>query len=127
MKRECVIVPPRKCPTPSIILQRMQRRLLNFFHAVRVRSVQIEWTFALRTVDNLHWTESLLVSKGLPPTWILFIEAHASFPFTTKLCNGCFSAHRVIRPRTAAFHIIRESEILVADVLAEFSQRSPGL
>jgi hypothetical protein len=105
----------------------MQRRLLVFFQAVRTRSVQIEWTFALRTVDNLHWPETMIVNKGLPQTWILFIEADASFQFTTKLCNGCFSAHRVIRPRKAAFHFIRESEILVADVLAEFSQRAPGL
>lgn len=105
----------------------MQRRLLAFFHAVRTRSVHIEWTFALRTVDNLHWPETMIVSKGLPPTWILFIEADASFPFATRRCSGCFSAHRVIRPRKVAFHIIRESEILVADVLAEFSQRVPGL
>ncbi len=105
----------------------MQRRLHNFFKAIRAQSDRVDWRFTLRTVDNVAWTESMLAAKGRPSTWIMFIEADANYPFMGRLSSGCFSTHRIIRPRRAAWNILRDSELLVADVLAEFSKRLPEI
>lgn len=101
----------------------MQRRLRIFSKATRAQSERIEWSFYLRTVDGTLWTEAVLAEKGMPPTWVFSIEANANFPYQGKLSRGCFSTHRIIRPRQAAWNILSASESLVADVLAEFSRR----
>ena len=101
----------------------MQRRLLNFYIAVRAQSDRIEWTFNLLTVDNLNWTETQLADSGMPPTWVVWINADAHFPVTGRLTNGCFSTQRCIRPRYAVRNIIPLSKSLVADVMEEFTAR----
>jgi hypothetical protein len=116
---------PNGCPTLPATMFVMQRRLLNFFYATRAQSQRIEWVFFLRTVDNTLWTERMLAEKGLPPTWVLFVEADANFPYQGRFTSGCFSTQRIIRPRKAAWNILSESQSLVADVLAEFSKRLP--
>jgi hypothetical protein len=104
---------------------RVQRRLLNFFAAVRNESPQLEWSFLLLVEDAPSWTESMLATKGMPTTWVVWINATASFPFKGRFATGCLTAHRVVRPQKAARHILSESQSLVADVLAEFAGRLP--
>jgi hypothetical protein len=103
----------------------VQRRLLNFFNAVRNESPQLEWTFLLIVEDSQSWTESMLATKGMPTSWVVWINATASFPFKGRFATGCLTAHRVVRPKKAARHILAESKSLVADVLAEFAGRMP--
>jgi len=105
----------------------MQRRLLNFFTATRAQSDRVEWSFDLHTTDNLVWTESRLATIGMPSTWVIFIHVTANYPFAGRLSRGCFTTYRIIRPRRAAWHILCDSESLVADVLAEFSKRLPEI
>jgi len=105
----------------------MQRRLLSFFSAIRAQSDRIEWSFFLRTADNVTWTEQMLTEKGMPTTWVLSIEANANFPFAGKFSRGCFSTQRIIQPRKAIRNFAAESKSLVADVLAEFSRRLPEI
>ncbi|HMP83956.1 MAG TPA: hypothetical protein PKA41_14755 [Verrucomicrobiota bacterium] len=101
----------------------MQRRLLELYSAVRAQSDRVRWTFLLRTVDNITWSEEQLANSGMPPTWVVWIIANADFPTVDKHSNGCFSTHRSIRPRYAVRNITTLSKSLVADVLEEFTTR----
>jgi hypothetical protein len=103
----------------------MQRRLLNFFHATRALSDRVQWSFSLITKDNQDWPESSLVTVGLPPTWVTAIHVTAIYPHTDRFSSGFFTLYRIVRPRPVLRNIPRESSRLVADVLAEFSQRLP--
>jgi hypothetical protein len=40
-----------------------------------------------------------------------------------KCATGFFAAHRTVDPRKAALNIVRESQVLVADVRIEFAER----
>ena len=105
----------------------MQRRLLHFFQATRAQSDSLEWRFHLRTVDNLMWTESMLAEQGMPAGWLLIIVADADYPFVGRTSRGCFSTHRILRPRKVAWNIPRASRELAVDVLAEFRKRLPEI
>ena len=108
----------RRCNTGS-----MQRRLLNFFAAVRNESPQWQWCFKLITRDDGLWTEARFIRHGLPASWICLIEAHASCSFQMKCATGFFATQRTISPRKAAWNIMRESQALVDDVRIEFAER----
>jgi hypothetical protein len=101
----------------------MQRRLLNFFEAVRNESPQWQSCFMLITRDDGLWTEARFIRHGLPVNWLCLIEAHASCSFQMKCATGFFAAHRTVNPRKAALNIVRESQALVADVRIEFAGR----
>jgi hypothetical protein len=100
----------------------VQRRLLNFFEAVRKAGDPWEWNFLLITTNDGVWTEAML-QRGLPVSWICLIEAHASCPYQIKCATGFSAAHRTVKPRKAALNIVRESQALVADVRIEFAER----
>ena len=100
----------------------VQRRLLNFFAAVRKQGEPVDWTFLLITRNDGVWTEAML-NRGLPVSWICLIEAHALCPFQMKCATGFFAAHRTVNPRKAALNIVRVSQALVADVRIEFAGR----
>ena len=101
----------------------MQRRLLNFFVAVRNESPQWQWCFMLITRDDGLWTEARFIRHGLPPRWLCLIEAHALCSFQMKCATGFFTAQPTISPRKAAWNIMRESQALVADVRIGFAGR----
>src|SRR5471032_2123509 len=103
----------------------MQRRLLNFFVAVRKSGDPWEWNFLLITTNDGVWTEAML-QRGLPMSWICLIEAHASCPYQIKCATGFFAAHRTVKPRKAALNTVRESQALVADVRIEFAEHLRG-
>lgn len=106
---------------------RVQRRLLNFFAAVRNEAPQLKWTFVVITTNAEILTESMLASNGMPESWLMIISADVSCSFTGKFCSGFFTTQRTVSPRNAAFDILRESKSLVADVLAEFAKRLPDI
>ena len=114
---------PRRCPTRAAMLFFVQRRLLNFFSAVRNESWQLQWCFTLITKDDGVWTEAMLIQRGLPVNWICLIEANVSCSFNTQRASGFFTTNRTVNPRKVAWNIVRESEALVADVQAEFAGR----
>jgi hypothetical protein len=51
------------------------------------------------------------------------IEVNVTCPFQMKCATGFFAAHRTVDPRKAALNIVRESQVLVADVRIEFAER----
>jgi intergrase/recombinase len=102
----------------------MQQRLLNFFAAVRREGEPWEWNFLIITKSGGVWTEkSMLIHCDDPAPWICQIEAHAFCAYKVKCAAGFFTAHRIISPRKAAWHIERESKALVTDVRIEFAER----
>ena len=38
----------------------------------------MDWTFSLNMKDDGVWTESMLIQRGMPASWICQIEAHAA-------------------------------------------------
>jgi hypothetical protein len=101
----------------------MQRRLLAFFAATRACSDRVEWSFTLLAQDNSTWSEAQLATSGMPPTWVVAIAATAHFPVRGKFCRGFFTTYRVLPPRHTARNLHTAAATLVADVLAEFTDR----
>ena len=95
---------PRRCPTRAAMMIFVQRRLLNFFAAVRKEGDPWDWNFMLITTNDGVWTEAML-QRGLPVSWLCLIEAHASCSFQMKCATGFFAAHRTVNPRKAALSI----------------------
>jgi hypothetical protein len=115
---------PSGCPTDSGRLFFVQRRLLNFFAAVRKEGEPWEWNFQIITKAAGVWTrKSMLIHPGLPVNGIWLIEVNVVCSFQIKCATGFFAAQRTINPRKAALNIVREAQALVADVRIEFAGR----
>jgi hypothetical protein len=106
------------------MLSFVQRRLLNFFEAVRNESEPWDWNFQIITKSANVWTEkSMLIHHGLPTNEIWLIEANVTCSFQMQCATGFYAAHRTVNPRKAALNIVSESQALVADVRIEFAGR----
>jgi hypothetical protein len=87
----------------------MQRRLLAFIAAVRAQDPRLDWRFDCLTLGRERWTEHDLATRGMPPTWLLWLHASVNLTEHTAHTTGCFSAARSIRPRAAARQPQREA------------------
>jgi hypothetical protein len=105
----------------------MQQRLLNFFRLVRVHNPKLRWTFYLTTITGDVWTEANLSDRGMPPVWVIWINATADFPYQTGPTSGYFTTYRVIPPRRAAWNLVRTAQDVYDDVSREFDQRRRGI
>ena len=114
---------PGGCPTVPDRLGFMQRRLLNFFAAVRKEGEPWDWNFQIITKSVGVWTEkSMIIYQGLPVNEILLIEVNVTCSFQLKFATGFFAAQRTINPSKAALNIVSEAQALVADVRIEFAE-----
>ena len=103
----------------------MEIILLNFFALVRTNSPHLTWTFYLITHNGEHGSELSLSTKGMSEREgnVKSIFAKVSCPYSRSCCSGFFTTDRTLNPQTTIQNSVRESNLLVSDVLSEFAQR----
>ena len=103
----------------------MEIILFNFFAMVRTASPHLTWTFHLITHKGEHESELLLSTKGMSDGGgnIKSIFAMVSCPYSRRFCSGFFTTDRTLNAQTTIKNIVRQSNLIVSDVLSEFAKR----
>ena len=103
----------------------MEIILFNFFAMVRTASPHLTWTFHLITHKGEHRSEILLSTKEVSEGdgSVKSIFALVSCPYSRRFCSGFFTTDRILNAQTTIQNIVRQSNLIVSDVLSEFAKR----